>query len=154
MKRCLSAAPPGPAGAAELLRPLTRRRRGSHSRQREQPPARAAILCGDTDKQLTRKWRPLEQPPSWAAAVPAHSRPQTRASPATLAFLTFPKALSASPGPGGYQGQGKRQEKGGEGKGAGDRGWGGEGGSARDRASLRVTTAAAAPARCFPPPPP
>lgn len=42
---------------------------------------------------------------------------------------TFPKALSASPGPGGYQGQGKRQEKGREGKGAGDRGWGGEGGS-------------------------
>lgn len=31
---------------------------------------------------------------------------------------TFPKALSASPGPGGYQGQGKRQEKGREGKGA------------------------------------
>lgn len=75
-------------------------------------------------------------------------------SPATPAFLTFPKALSASPGPGGYQGQGKRQEKGGEGKGAGERGWGGEGGSARDRASLRVTTAGAATARHFPLPPP
>lgn len=82
------------------------------------------------------------------------SLPAPHHSPAIPAFLTFPKALSASPGPGGYQGQGKRQEKGREGKGAGDRGWGGEGGSARDRASLRVTTAGAATAQHFPPPPP
>lgn len=151
-KRIRSASLPHPAASAQRLRLSAQYPRCG---QREPPPAPAAILCerkreeADEKMAATRPAAILRGGCSGIRSVPGPNR-----SPATPELLTFPKALSASPGPGGYQGQGKRQEKGREGKGAGDRGWGGEGGSARGRASLRVTTAEAATARRCPPPPP
>lgn len=150
-KRFCSAFIPHPATSARRLHLSAQRPRRE---QPEPPAAPAAILCtrkreADEKMAATRPAAILSGGCSGIRSLPGPDR-----SPATPELLTFPKALSASPGPGGYQGQGKRQEKGREGKGAGDRGWGGEGGSARGRASLRVTTAEAATARHCPPPPP
>lgn len=143
--------------AAHRLHPSAQRPRQPGRGQPRRPPTRAAILCGRNRQDADEKMaaisgrRHFKRQPQRSQLPPA-PKPKPLSHHARNPHL--PSGLVSFPGSRRLARAGEKAREGGEGRGAGDRGRGGEGGSARGTASLRVTTAGTATARHFPPQPP